>query len=184
MPIEARSRRSKQPAPCNRDSAPLMFRRRAGIRQEMTMGLLDVLNGMQNGPRGPSNPSAQTGGGMSPLTMAILGCSPTRRSSISAAASREPRRRRRHGNSRCNAGMPGRRSGRRSRRPAHRRIGRPARGRCRGQRDQRRPWRPAQAIPAERPWRHRQFMGRARARTSRFRRAILPARSAPIRSTA
>ena len=23
------------------------------------MGLLDVLNGMQNGPRGPSNPSAQ-----------------------------------------------------------------------------------------------------------------------------
>ena len=37
------------------------------------MGLLDVLNGMQNGPRGPSNPAAQTGGGMSPLTMAILG---------------------------------------------------------------------------------------------------------------
>lgn len=36
------------------------------------MGLLDVLNGMQHGPRGPSNPSAQTGGGMSPLTMAIL----------------------------------------------------------------------------------------------------------------
>jgi uncharacterized protein YidB (DUF937 family) len=39
----------------------------------MTMGLLDVLNGMQNGPRGPSNPSAQSSGGMSPLTMAILG---------------------------------------------------------------------------------------------------------------
>jgi uncharacterized protein YidB (DUF937 family) len=37
------------------------------------MGLLDVLNGMQNGPRGPSNPSAQESGGMSPLTMAILG---------------------------------------------------------------------------------------------------------------
>ena len=42
------------------------------------MGLLDVLNGMQQGPRGPSNPSAQSGGaqssgGMSPLTMAILG---------------------------------------------------------------------------------------------------------------
>jgi len=36
------------------------------------MGLLDVLNGMQNGPRGPSNPGAQTGGGMSPITMAIL----------------------------------------------------------------------------------------------------------------
>jgi uncharacterized protein YidB (DUF937 family) len=38
----------------------------------MTMGLLDVLNGMQKGPRGPSNPSAQSGGGMSPMTMAIL----------------------------------------------------------------------------------------------------------------
>ncbi|KRR14501.1 hypothetical protein CQ12_33215 [Bradyrhizobium jicamae] len=38
------------------------------------MGLLDVLNGMQNGPRGPSRPSAESdsGGGMSPLTMAIL----------------------------------------------------------------------------------------------------------------
>jgi uncharacterized protein YidB (DUF937 family) len=36
------------------------------------MGLLDVLNGMQNGPRGPSNPSAQSGSGMSPMTMAIL----------------------------------------------------------------------------------------------------------------
>src|SRR6266700_6590914 len=42
------------------------------MRQERTMGLLDVLNGMQNGPRGPSNPGAQTGGGMSPMTMAIL----------------------------------------------------------------------------------------------------------------
>lgn len=41
------------------------------------MGLLDVLNGMMNGPRGPSAaPSPDTGsssgGGMSPLTMAIL----------------------------------------------------------------------------------------------------------------
>jgi uncharacterized protein YidB (DUF937 family) len=37
------------------------------------MGLLDVLNGMQNGPRGPSAPSSQSeGGGMSPITMAIL----------------------------------------------------------------------------------------------------------------
>ena len=38
------------------------------------MGLLDILNGMQNGPRGPSNPSAEAekGGGMSPMTMAIL----------------------------------------------------------------------------------------------------------------
>jgi uncharacterized protein YidB (DUF937 family) len=36
------------------------------------MGLLDILNGMQNGPRGPSTPSAQDKGGMSPITMAIL----------------------------------------------------------------------------------------------------------------
>ena len=37
------------------------------------MGLLDVLNGMQQGPRGPSSASAQSSGGMSPMTMAILG---------------------------------------------------------------------------------------------------------------
>jgi uncharacterized protein YidB (DUF937 family) len=36
------------------------------------MGLLDVLNGMQNGPRGPSDPNAKSSG-MSPMTMAILG---------------------------------------------------------------------------------------------------------------
>ena len=35
------------------------------------MGLLDVLNGMQNGPRGQRDPS-QSSGGMSPITMAIL----------------------------------------------------------------------------------------------------------------
>ena len=34
------------------------------------MGLLDVLNGMQNGPRGQTDPNAK--GGMSPITMAIL----------------------------------------------------------------------------------------------------------------
>jgi uncharacterized protein YidB (DUF937 family) len=36
----------------------------------MMMGLLDVLNGMQNGPHGQSDPNAK--GGMSPMTMAIL----------------------------------------------------------------------------------------------------------------
>lgn len=36
------------------------------------MGLLDVLNGMQNGPRGAPTPGSG-GGGMSPLTMALLG---------------------------------------------------------------------------------------------------------------
>ena len=35
------------------------------------MGLLDVLNGMQHGPRGQTQPGA--GGGMSPITMALLG---------------------------------------------------------------------------------------------------------------
>ena len=37
------------------------------------MGLMDVLNGMQNGPHGPRGPSTGSGGGMSPMTMAILG---------------------------------------------------------------------------------------------------------------
>jgi len=36
------------------------------------MGLLDVLNGMQNGPRGPSAPSGDSGKGMSPVTIAML----------------------------------------------------------------------------------------------------------------
>ena len=35
------------------------------------MGVLDVINGMQKGPRGPSDPNAK--GGMSPMTLAILG---------------------------------------------------------------------------------------------------------------
>jgi uncharacterized protein YidB (DUF937 family) len=39
--------------------------------QEITMGLLDILNGMANGPRGPSDPNDKSGG-MSPMTMAIL----------------------------------------------------------------------------------------------------------------
>jgi len=37
------------------------------------MGLMDVLNGMQNGPHGPRGESSGSGGGMSPMTMAILG---------------------------------------------------------------------------------------------------------------
>ena len=34
------------------------------------MGLMDILNGMQNGPRGAEN---RSGGGMSPITMALMG---------------------------------------------------------------------------------------------------------------
>jgi uncharacterized protein YidB (DUF937 family) len=38
------------------------------------MGLMDILNGMQNGPRGQRQPKPiGSGGGMSPLTMALLG---------------------------------------------------------------------------------------------------------------
>jgi uncharacterized protein YidB (DUF937 family) len=41
---------------------------------EANMGLMDVLNGMQNGPRGPRAPStSSSGGGMSPMMMAMLG---------------------------------------------------------------------------------------------------------------
>jgi uncharacterized protein YidB (DUF937 family) len=36
------------------------------------MGLLDVLNGMQNGPRGQPQPAAPGSGGMSKITMAVL----------------------------------------------------------------------------------------------------------------
>src|SRR5205823_13273488 len=70
VPIEG-AEHVAPPAPCNRHGPPLCFTR--GHAQETTMGLLDVLNGMQNGPRGPSTPSAQSdSGGMSPMTMAIL----------------------------------------------------------------------------------------------------------------
>ena len=36
------------------------------------MGLLDVLNGMQNGPRGQPKPATPGSGGMSKTTMALL----------------------------------------------------------------------------------------------------------------
>src|SRR5262249_12910642 len=53
-----------------------MFSRCGALRrQEKTMGLLDVLNGMAQGPRGPSTSSSSSSqsGGMSPPTMALLG---------------------------------------------------------------------------------------------------------------
>jgi len=37
------------------------------------MGLMDILNGMQNGPRGARQPAPAGGGGMSPWMMALLG---------------------------------------------------------------------------------------------------------------
>jgi uncharacterized protein YidB (DUF937 family) len=36
------------------------------------MGLFDVINGMQQGPRGSSSSTPQSSGGMSPMTMAII----------------------------------------------------------------------------------------------------------------
>jgi uncharacterized protein YidB (DUF937 family) len=45
----------------------------AAGQEEATMGLLDVINGMQHGPHGSSTPSSPSSGGMSPMTMAILG---------------------------------------------------------------------------------------------------------------
>src|SRR4029077_2101464 len=67
--LRQRQRRSTasvlQPSPCCGVHA------RLGSRQERQMGLLDVINGMRNGPRGQPVPS-QGGGGMSPITMAIL----------------------------------------------------------------------------------------------------------------
>ena len=37
------------------------------------MGLADILTGMMNGPRGQRQPSSASGGGMSPIMMALLG---------------------------------------------------------------------------------------------------------------
>src|SRR3954466_6731719 len=37
------------------------------------MGLMDILNGMQNGPRGQQAPTGGGSGGMSPWMMALLG---------------------------------------------------------------------------------------------------------------
>src|SRR3954452_21451077 len=37
------------------------------------MGLMDILNGMQNGPRGQQAPTGSGSGGMSPMMMALLG---------------------------------------------------------------------------------------------------------------
>src|SRR6185312_12630011 len=46
--------------------------RAAEPSREESMGLTDILNGMQNGPRGQPNPNASSGG-MSPIMMALLG---------------------------------------------------------------------------------------------------------------
>ena len=75
------------------------------------MGLLDVLNGMQNGPRGQTNPNAQ--GGMSPITMAILALLAYK--GIKHLSAGQQPRARRHPDEHQRAR---RRAGRHSRRPA------------------------------------------------------------------
>src|SRR4029078_5605595 len=43
------------------------------VHRRPAMGLLDILNGMQNGPRGQTTPAPAGSGGMSPIAMALLG---------------------------------------------------------------------------------------------------------------
>ena len=55
------------------------------------MGLLDILNGMQNGPRGQRQPTPPgQGGGMSPIMMALLGLLAYKAMKGMAAAARRP----------------------------------------------------------------------------------------------
>jgi len=61
------------------------------VGQEEEMGLLDVLNGVQDGP-GAQRASGSASGGMSPLTMALLGLMRTRPSRVSAAGNQAPAR--------------------------------------------------------------------------------------------
>src|SRR3954466_13147783 len=49
-------------------------RNRLSQELEADMGLRDILTGMQNGPRGQPQPSSgSSGGGMSPIVIALLG---------------------------------------------------------------------------------------------------------------
>jgi uncharacterized protein YidB (DUF937 family) len=54
---------------CFRDTGMGVFRREA--RKETIMGLMDILHGMQNGPRGSREPGTTTGG-MSKTAMALI----------------------------------------------------------------------------------------------------------------
>ena len=115
------------------------------------MGLLDVLNGMQNGPRGQRGPTSSGGGGMSPMTMAILGLLAFK--AVKSFTGSQPSARPASpgavpGGGTSNAALPGRR---RPWRSAQRWIGRrPCWRRCR-KRPKRRLERPAQTVSAERP---------------------------------
>jgi uncharacterized protein YidB (DUF937 family) len=76
---------------------------------EARMGLLDILNGMQNGPKGQPDPNAK--GGMSPITMAILALLAYKAyqkiSGSQAPASSEPGPARLPDSNTIKAGLPG-----------------------------------------------------------------------------
>src|SRR6476469_8262607 len=70
----AHRRPRRQPCHCHTSAIVCVLRLSFPATQELNMGLMDVLNGMQNGPRGARhNTGGTSGGGMSPLTMALLG---------------------------------------------------------------------------------------------------------------
>ena len=118
------------------------------------MGLLDVLNGMQHGPRGPSTPSSQSkGGGMSPMTMAILALLAWK--AVKHFSGSQPGSAPQPGTrpGQCQRRRARRRHGRRPRRSPERGPGRIARRRSRRQRLERRARRPSQPVPAKGPWR-------------------------------
>jgi hypothetical protein len=121
------------------------------------MGLMDVLNGMQNGPRGARPPANTTAsgskGGMSPIMMAILGLLAYKAmkglsGSSQPAPAPAPAPPARPTGGTVTAGMPGAAGG----------LGDLLKGGLGGllaggaAGTQRRPQRPAQAIAAERPW--------------------------------
>ena len=131
------------------------------------MGLMDVLNGMQNGPHGQRGPSASSSGGMSPITMAVLGFaglqSVEKFHERPKAPARRRRDRRRSRNAGGNtAGLPGGLA-RRTRRSPQEWVRRRTRRRRCGQRSDRRSRRSAQAISTVRPGRSRKILGRQRA---------------------
>src|SRR5207244_9708023 len=62
------------PAREGRHLVTTIDRSEGAVTKEGDMGLLDILNVMQNGPRGERQPSSSgSGGGMSPIMIALLG---------------------------------------------------------------------------------------------------------------
>ena len=138
------------------------------------MGLLDIINGMQNGPRGQSTPAPAGSGGMSPITIALMGLLAYK--AIKHLSPGQPT-----GTTSPNATATCRRIRRRTWRSAFRRawrfaarpIGWPARWRCGRKRFEWRAERSTQAISAERAERRRSILGRHRAEQRDFSRRFV-----------